>query len=304
MSRNAMSANIELATPHLSSGAPLQTALSSLWRRKLLVLVVTAAAFALGMLAVKTMPPRYAAEAYIRGEIAASDTTNKEEENTNSGAGAMSMDLVRVIETQSRLLQSHQVALRVVEELGLERLQPVISKRQWLPAALNDGGSTPANENDVAAAQLLHGLTVTSDPRAYLITVRYSAGDPQLAELIANVFVAELLRSTNLQTLSRQRSAAQTTLSKQLAKFGDKHPGVAQAKIRLAAFDALLKDQLSEKPEAILQDAGENVTPAIAASSGPKPLFVLGLLLFIGLSFGIGVALWLERRRWWGAPPR
>jgi uncharacterized protein involved in exopolysaccharide biosynthesis len=301
MSSKVQSAHIGLTPPHLSSGPALQAAFSSLWRRKLLVLAIAAAALALGMFAVKTMPPRYTAEAYIRGDFAASDTTNKEEESMNGGAGAMSLDLVRVIETQSRLLQSHQVALRVVEELGLERLQPVINKRQWLPALFNDGGKTLANKNDIAATQLLYGLTVMSDPRAYLITVRYSAGDPELADLIANAFVAELLRSTKLQTLFQQRSAAQTTLSKQLAKFGDKHPAVAQARIRLAAFDELLKDQLSEMPDAILLSAGENVTKAISTPSSPKPLFVLGLLLFIGLLIGSGIALWLERHRGWGA---
>jgi uncharacterized protein involved in exopolysaccharide biosynthesis len=301
MSSNVESAPIGLAPPHLVSGRPIQVALASLWRRKLLVLGIAAIVVALGMFAVKGMSPRYTAEAYIRGEFAATDTTNKEEENMTGTAGAMSLDLVRVIETQSRLAQSHQVALRVVDELGLERLRTIIGKRQWLSALFNDSSKTPTNERDLAAAQLLRGLTVTSDPRAYLITVRYSAGDPDLADLVASAFVAELLRSTTLQNLFQQRSAAQATLSKQLAKFGDKHPDVVQARMRLAALDGLLKDEVSETSEAILLRAGENVTKAISTRSSPKPLFVLGLLLFIGLLIGSTAALWLERHRWWKA---
>ena len=94
MSSNVESAPIGLAPPHLSSGRPIQVALSSLWRRKGLVLVVAATVLGLGLLAVKEMPPRYTAEAYIRGEFAATDTTNNEEENTTGTAGAMSLDLV------------------------------------------------------------------------------------------------------------------------------------------------------------------------------------------------------------------
>lgn len=297
MSSTLESAHSELTSVDIRSGAALQAALASLWRRKFLVLTIATTAIAFGIAAVAAMPPRYTAEAYIRGELAAPDAPSKEDETVS--AGSISLDLVRVIETQSRLLQSHQVARRVVEELGRERLQPVVSKGGWLPAFYGNAKS-PGDKTEIAATRLLLGLSVMSDPRSYLITVRYTAGDSELASLIANAFVAELLRSTKLQTLSQQRSAAQATLSKQLAKFGDKHPGVAQAKTRVTATDDLLKAQLSEAPDAILQAAGENVTKAIAAPSSPNPPFVIGFLLLVGLAIGAGVALWLERGRWWG----
>ena len=307
MSNSAEFAHVELTRPNLGSPA-LQAAFSSLWRRKLLVLAIAVAGLVLGIVAVAVMPARYTAEAYIRGEFAASDASNQEGDNASGGAGSMSLDVVRVIETQSRLLQSHQVALRVVQELGLKQLQPVTSRRGWLPLALTWQGEAPGDENDTAATRLLNGLNVMSDPRAYLITVRYSAGDPELAELIVNAFVAELLRSTKLQMLFQQRSAARAALSTQLVKFGDKHPSVAQAKMRVGAFDEMLKSQLSESPDAILQGAGENVTKAIATPSSPKSVFVGGLLLFLGLVLGSGVALWLDRRKFWlafaGLTPR
>lgn len=298
MSSNLESAHIELTSLHTGSGEVLQAALASLWRRRLLVSAIAATAVALGILAVAVMPVRYTSEAYIRGEFAASDQGSKDSDTPS--AGSISLDLVRVIETQSRLLQSHQVALRVVQELGLERLRPAVGNGRWLSSIFSSGAAkTPGNEEDIAATRLLRGLSVTSDPRAYLITVRYSAGDAALADLITNAFVAELLRSTKLQTLFQQRSAAQASLSKQLAKFGDKYPGVAQARISVAATDDLLKEQLSENPDAILQAAGENVTKAIATPSSPNPPFVIGLLLLLGLAAGTGLALWLERGRWW-----
>ena len=68
--------------------------------------------------------------------------------------------------------------------------------------------------------------------------------------------------------------------------------------MKLAATETLLKAQLSEAPEAILQAAGENVTKATASPASPRPVFVIGLLLLIGLMIGIGAGLWLERHRW------
>ncbi len=283
--------------PEIASGQVLHAVLSGLWRRKWLMLAVGVAALALGLLALSASPARYTAEAHIRGEFAASDTVPKDAETVNPGS--MSLDVMRMIETQSLLLQSHQLARRVVQDLGLERLQPVVGKAGWLSAMF--AAKTPGDRLDVAASKLLRGLSVTSDPRAYLITVRYSAGDPELAVLIVNAFVAELLRSTKSQQLLQQRSTALGALSKQLGKFGDKHPAVVEARMRLASADDRLKAELGEAREAILQAAGENVTPAIATSSGPRPAFVIGLLALLGLVTGAGVALWLERRRWWQA---
>ena len=210
---------------------------------------------------------------------------------------------MRVIETQTWLLQSNRLARRVAQEIGLNRLQPVLGKPGWLAALWHGGAAqtSPEDELDIVAGKLLNRLTVTSDPKAYLITVRYSAADPDLSVLIANGFVAELLRSTKLQVLFQQRYYAQATLSNQLAKFGEKHPKVAELRTQLSTTDDLLQQQMHETPEAILQGAGENVTKAIASPAGPTPLFVVDLFLLLGLMVGVGAALWLERRRWWQA---
>ena len=146
---------------------------------------------------------------------------------------------------------------------------------------------------------LLSRLSVKTDElRSYLIKVSYTGHDSALAVIITNAFVAEFLRSSKLQMLSEQRSSAEAALTRRLAMFGDKHPRVIEAKMRLVAIDKLLKEQLSEAPEVLLQAAGENVTKAIAVPSWPKPRFVIGLFLLVGLVVGIAVALWLERSGW------
>lgn len=285
MSGNLDSIDADYLSRENRSGEVLTAMLVSLWRRKWLVVAVIAATFGLGIIAVLVLPHRYSAEAYIRGEFfAAPDTVAKDDESITTGS--MDLELGRVIETQSRLLQSYPLARRVVQQLGFERLRPLVSS-----------ADTPGDEVDTVATKLLGSLSVTNDPHSYLITVRFRAGDPNLAELVTDAFVAELLRSTKLQMLFKQRSLAQETLSIQLAKFGDKHPGVAKARMRLAATDKLLKEEQNAAPEAVLLIAGESVTKAISVRSSPK--FVIGLFLLSGLVIGIGLALWLERGRCW-----
>ena len=305
MSTKLDSVDIPVAAEMIDSGQSVQSlsaAVASVWRRKLLVLGIVFIALALGIIAVVAMPARYKAVAYVRGEyFAAPDMVAKDD--VSATAGSLSLDLVRVLETQSRLLESRLLARRVVQQLGLERLQPLVSKsRLWPATFFNNTVKIPRDvDADAAAGRLLDGLSVASDPRAYLLSVQYSAGEPELAELITNAFVAELLRSAKLQTLSKQRALAQAELSIDLVKFGDKHPSVAQARMRLADTDELLRKQLDEDPETILQAAGENVIKAVSARSSFNIVIVLFLLG--GLTIGVGVALWLERDRWWVTGP-
>jgi uncharacterized protein involved in exopolysaccharide biosynthesis len=294
------SVQIEPSSLDVGFGEALHAALASLWRRKLLVGAIVAIALALGIIAVFVIPPSYTPEAYIRGGFVASNAVAKDGEDSRRGGPFIGLDMMRVIETQSRLLESHDLARRVVQQLGLEQLRPEVSERHWLPDKFYAGAANiREDQTDRAAATLLSRLSVKSDLlRTYLITVRYTGKDSALAVAITNAFVAEFLRSSKLQTLSQQRWSAETTLSRQLAKFGDKHPRVTQAKMQLAATDDLLKKQLSEAPEVLLQNAGENITKAIAVSSWPNPLLVISLLLLLGLVVGIAVALRLERSRW------
>ena len=239
----------------------VNAAIASLWRRKVLLAGILVVALVLGVAAIFAMPVQYAAQAYIRGEFfVAPETIARDDESTTTGS--MELDLMRVLETQSQLLlQSHRLARRVVQQLGLERLQPLVSKRpSFLAHFLGSTSQTPGDEVDIAATKLQKGLAVTSDPRAYLLTVRYSDRDPELAERIANSFVVELLRSTHLVALYKQHDLEQSKLSTQLAKFGDKHPAVAQARLRLAATNELIKAELNKSQGAIFRAAGENVT--------------------------------------------
>ena len=131
MSSTSDFVQIEPSSLDVGFGEVLHAALASLWRRKLLVGAIVATALALGIIAVFVIPPSYTSEAYIRGGFVASNAVAKDEDSKSGPF--IGLDLMRVIETQSRLLQSHDLARRVVQQLGLEQLRPEVSERHWLP---------------------------------------------------------------------------------------------------------------------------------------------------------------------------
>ena len=165
MSDNAKSAHIAFDPVDAGSGPFLRAALASLWRRKVLLVAIVATAFACGIAASFLMPARYTAQAYIRGEFfAAPDTVAKDDQSTT--AEAMNLDLVRVIDTQSRLLWVFDpLARRVVHQLGLERLKRRSQSQLWPSAFFGSAAKTPEGEVDIVATRLLRGLSVSSDPR-------------------------------------------------------------------------------------------------------------------------------------------
>lgn len=278
----------------------LATALADLSRHKLLILVAVTVALALGILATLMAPKRYTAEAYVRGGFAASDAVAA---TSHSGTSepVVALDAALVVETRARLFQFHQLAREVVKNLGLEKLSPELGGgglSSWLQARFyGDAVNAPGYQEDLAAAKLSRGLSVTTEPRVYQIVLHYTAGDPELAAEITNAFVAEFLRMTALQRLSEQRASAQAKLSTNLATLGGKHPKVLEARMRLASTDSLVKQQFARSQDEMLKGAGENITLAQAnvVPSSPKPLVFIGVALLIGLAAGIGFALWLER---------
>ena len=170
------SVQIEPSLLDVGFGEVLHGALASLWRRKLLVGGIVATALALGIIAVFVIPPSYTAEASIQGGFVASNAVAKNDDRRGPFIG---LDLMRVIETQSRLLQSHDLARQVVRQLGLEQLRPEVSERHWLPDSFyRSAANIKEDEADRAATMLLSRLSVTSDLlRTYLIEVRYTGKD-------------------------------------------------------------------------------------------------------------------------------
>ena len=214
-------------------------------------------------------------------EFAVPDLVSAAAEGHDSSA--VGFDAAQLVETQSRLLQSRQLALLVVDRLGLGRLQTPSHANpfvEWLRAKLHgDVAENSQYQKDKAAATLLRGLTVRTEPRVYSIRVNYTAANPAFAALVVNTFVAEFVREIELQKLSEQQAVAKGTLSTKLEILGEKHPQVRVAQVRLAAAEDLLRTEGNKKPQEILRDAGERITVAQpdAVPSSPNPPVIIFL---------------------------
>ena len=210
---------------------------------------------------------------------------------------AVSIDASMLVETQSRFLQSQAIAQRVVQRLGLERIRPVVRENplsSWLQAQFyGDVVKTPEFQEERAARKLLSGLSVTTEPRVYLIVVRYTAGDPELAALITNAFVVELLQTITTQGLSQRLHAEESSLSEDLVTLGEQHPKVVEEKRRVQAAKAHLKAQLDKTTDEIEHTAnGKNVAFATVpvVPSGPNAPFLIGVVFLVGLGGSVALA--------------
>jgi uncharacterized protein involved in exopolysaccharide biosynthesis len=271
----------------------VRATLAGLWRRKLLILAVVAGALFLGVLTSLLLPSRYTADAFMRVGFSS--------ENANgSGGGAMvSVDASLLVETRSRLFKSHQLARRVVDQLGLERLASEAREGTFSSFIQNlfVRGSMHGYREDLVAAKLLRNLTVRTEARAYLITVSYTARDPELAAFIANAFVAESLKITRLQKLDEQRAIAEAALFELIGTLGERHPNVARARAKLAGAETLLAAEKRDRSRQVESTTSESViaAEAIAVPSSPNPPLIIGMALVLGLVAGVGIAVLVDR---------
>jgi uncharacterized protein involved in exopolysaccharide biosynthesis len=274
----------------------LRVVLTNVWRRKLMIIVTVAAALVIGIVLAIMMPKRYTAVAYLREGFGTEETISADDKTGTPKI--IALDASMLVETRARLLQSQQLAQRVVHRLGAFHSVSESPFSSWLRAQFyGDAARTPEFQEDMAARRLLRGLSVTTEPRVYLIVLRYTAGDPERAALIANAFVVEFLQTITLQTLYQQRDSAERTLLEKRATLGEKHPKVVDAQMRLQAADALLSAEMGKTTEEIERAAGGDATFAQAdmVPSSPNPPSLIGLALLIGLGGGIAMATFRGR---------
>lgn len=277
--------------------AVLATA-SVLWRRRLLIIKTGALALALGILVAFALPKKYTASAYIYDNSSAAFTIQAAQRREASPF----VDASLLVETQARIFRSHQLALQVVKRLGFDRLRSELGPGptwNWL----TDGGAarTAAYQEDMAATKLLNGLSITTEPRVYMIGVQYTARDPVLAADVTNAFVVEFVRMTTLQTLSTELATAYNSLHQELATHGKRYPTVVAAQSRVSAAQTRLKEQQQKTLAEIERSSAESIVyaNAIAIPSSPNILLIIAAFLILGLAAGVILAIRIESGKSW-----
>ena len=201
--------------PVAADGIEVLQILKTLWRRRLVIALVTLALTVIGYWFINRITPRYAAETVLLLDVSAADSTNEVDEIVNG----LSKDEA-LINSQIDIMSSRNIAERVVDLLRLTsypefqtvmaRLypRPSISDHilAYLPLSVRglfDTQATqppPAPENlrAVVVDYVLNKLEVENDGELYTVQLRYEADDAELAPRIANAF-AELYLTTRLE---------------------------------------------------------------------------------------------------------
>lgn len=180
---------------------------SNLW----LIGAIIAAGLALALIATLLQTPRYTATSTIQ----INDQTGRvlgDKEDSSDMTGGNSWDTDRFLKTQTDILKSRNLALRVAQRLKLVG-NPAFHRAQGVPEP------TPAMsaemQRNAAVGLLLANLDIELPRDSRIVSIRFESTDPELAAQVANAYGAEFIQS-NLQRKFDSSSYARDFLSRQL----------------------------------------------------------------------------------------
>jgi len=194
---------------------PIGSAFSILWRRKFLALAITAAVAVPAVYFVLQLPTYYQAESSVMVE------PSKTEFNDLQASSQDAVGDTLTVRTQTDLLNSDAIALRVVDQLHLtERpeFQALVQRVPfrtrliaWVAARLGQPVApspelTVAQLRQLAAGWLKDQVLVTNDGRSYTIIVTADMPDPALSAAVANAYTTQylgFLRDLKVNALQR-----------------------------------------------------------------------------------------------------
>jgi uncharacterized protein involved in exopolysaccharide biosynthesis len=273
--------------------------LRSIGRHIRLLAALVVAALALGSLLVSQLPRSYSSEALVHPDLFRGEEAGKT-------MPLASIDGTALVSSEAQFIRSPLMVRTVIRRLGLDRdPEFAIPSSERLPglsrvrAALlpETVVSAPLER---AAAHVAQRLKVVNDTRSYLISVSFTAASPEKAAKVANAFALEYVRAKTVQRMGDAVTAASRELARHSAIYGEKHPSILQAKTELEAARLRLHAALNEPeiapreiaPGDVITLAEPNPTP-----SSPKGIVILGLAFLLALIFGMGLAVWLDRRK-------
>ncbi|MDY8108792.1 Wzz/FepE/Etk N-terminal domain-containing protein [Fulvimarina sp. 2208YS6-2-32] len=164
--------------------------LRTLYRRRLMFVSILAGVLALAILAGLILPKRYTASALI--QLGFGETAPESVPGAGAGGPSIALDAAALVKGETEILASRAIARRVLDANAVANMFARSRSR--------------LGQDPVVALE--KPLEVLNDGKSYLITVRYEAGDPEVAATIANAFADAYLanRADEGVTASRTRS--------------------------------------------------------------------------------------------------
>jgi succinoglycan biosynthesis transport protein ExoP len=178
------------------------------------------------------MPARYYAEA----------TAVLEQPTDPALAAAGSAGISYFLATQRDVVASRSVALRVIENMGLERnlektrsllsgWDPLASLKSWV-GRLISGEREARSQREWLTERLLQGLSVTSVRDSRLLKVGFKSRDPEFSAQVANGFMRAFM-DINVQLKATPARAETAWLEGQLKALRET---LAQSEAKLSQF--------------------------------------------------------------------
>ncbi len=197
-------------------------------RNKWRILALVAAVAIVAALKVQSLPPVYRATATILVEFGKSQVTSIQDLYSWSMTSSYEH-----LQTQAGILQSHELARRLVRKLGLVKdagaVQSAPLAAPWYAKLLPDGFVShtrvippTADERERSAAAAIQGaLSVKPVRNSQLLEVGFESNDPKMAALIPNA-IAELYISADMEARIKARERAMAFLAQQSDELRDK----------------------------------------------------------------------------------
>ena len=190
-------------------------------RNKWRILALVAAVGVIAALKAQSLQPIYRASATVLVEFGKSQVTSIQD------VYAWSMtSTYEHVQTQAGILQSHELARRLVRKLGLVKdaraTQPAPAAAPWYAELLPDGfvsraavmPPTPEERERGAAAAIQGALAVKPVRNSQLLEISFESNDPKMAALIPNA-LAELYITADMEARVKARERAMAFLAEQ-----------------------------------------------------------------------------------------
>jgi Mrp family chromosome partitioning ATPase len=190
--------------------------LTTLWRRRWLILGFAAAGLLVGILLLRGRTPQFNSEAVLRLELSEAKPSALAQMQRS-----FAEDSKAAVESEARVIDSLSTARRVVSRLRLDQdpsFIPRVGRLEklllWISPTNVSGGVELSN---LIATQLLNRLSVKNDEQSYIVKISYTSRDPDKAALIANAFMDEYLQ-TRIEASMAEIKPVQAWLASQIAE--------------------------------------------------------------------------------------
>ena len=185
--------------PLRASARPRRSAedlLALVWGKRFLMLAVFAVLLVLGLAVASRLKTAYTANSSLLVRLGQAYVYDPKVGDAARGAAPTNDE---VIQSELEILNSAELKLRVIHDVGLERLSPKLAAKA---AAARTPEARRAVEGE-AVRGLETGLKLGAAPETSIIRLSYANADPRTAALVLNTLVDEYLRHRQDVLLAR-----------------------------------------------------------------------------------------------------